>query len=217
MARLPLELYHKIFCYLSNDYDALRACSLTCQALTSESQKYIFARIVLGLPSSQYDPRFLLPQFKRYRRLCGMPGVGSATNFRELLDKSPRIAAHVECLQIIEMESPDAKDHKTWISENQDLPHCLRHFQKLKALVVCGFRDWNLLPFCSELVRLLNLPSLLFLDLAGCLLPIPIIAAMSPDLKHLSIRKYTYKKFQLPVLPSPSTSCPIRLDSLFVS
>jgi len=82
--------------------------------------------------------------------------------------------------------------------------------------VVCGFRDWNWLPFGSELVRLLNLP-LIFLDLAGCLLPIPIVASMSPDIKHLSIRSYTHKKYQLPVLPNTSKSCPIRLESLFIS
>ena len=203
--RLPLELSNEIIYYLSDNKEALKACSLAGRDLTALSQKLIFSCVVI-CTSSPVDPSTQL----RYPRVCDLGG--SPLKFRALLDMSPHIADYIECLQMINVGP--LLDTQL-LMHNDSLPHCLPYLHKLKALVICGLHRWD--DFSQEtwssILRLLQLPSLIHLDLSAA--PVGRLdRALGPNIKHLCIRHDTNFDRHFSSVPKPSISAPIYLDSL---
>ena len=202
--RVPQELSDEIINYLSDDKEALKACSLASRNFTPLSQKFIFSCVVIRTPNpenSSTHPHSHVWDFG-----------GSPLKFRALFDTSPHIADYIECLQIVNVGP--LFDHQLDMY-NTSLPHCLPYINKLKALVICGLHRWD--DFSQEtwssFLRLFQLPSLIHLDLSAA--PDWLLDnVLGPNIKHLCVRHAIDYDQHFSSVPRPSISPPIYLDSL---
>lgn len=104
MSRLPLELWDEIIDHLQNDFDALRACSLTCKAWVPRARYNLFWTVHVG-PNSYKGLMSVLTRTPNIGRLvrnlfvtaaCSRssgedPAVRFYDTLQELLGKMPNV------------------------------------------------------------------------------------------------------------------------------
>ena len=136
---LPLEIKGTILDFLAKDHDALKLCSLVCQAFLPRCRKYLFESIVLD----DYN-------------LAISPTIHA---FERLLHETPEIADYIRTLnftiRIEDLTSPSIRES-------------LERISKLKFLTL-RFRDrdwpdrqldWSYNPIRLALLHLLHLPTI---------------------------------------------------------
>ena len=186
--RLPQELFEAIVDHLTHeDWPTLLNCALVNHFFAVRAQKILFGTISLGRPSKTFNSNVVSIKHPSHR-------------FLSLLNRSPRLAAYVEEVDITDNAHLSFyREERSWIRQDTVLHTILDKLDSLRGFSVAGNLTGNRLNFKAWHERLKDViltkcqSSLLTTISLTCLRNVPVsILTQAPALRSIDSLNTAY-------------------------